>query len=321
MSSTDYKGVSLHIGVNRLDQTRYFDANGQGFEGYLSTCENDARYMADVARANGVRKPLVLPTAEATRERVFDALETARDSLRDFGPHGLLIFTFSGHGGLVPDYNGDETSERPFDSTICCHDYQIVDDEIWNAFSTFTNNRIVFVSDSCHSGTVIKITPFRRMMTSLNPYIRDEQRRDNVESRIGNLGTGPGVDELSNGDTGGAKPKCLPESVAEATIKNQANFYGPILDDIPSPDTFTMSASALLLGACADNELAYTGATLSRYTFAIYRALGEDRLYSDSHEHLQSSLGSVERQTPKYMSVGAKNPDFDAQSAFRVELG
>jgi hypothetical protein len=42
------KGISLHIGLNRVDSTHY-----QGWDGELNGCENDAKSMAAIARQQG----------------------------------------------------------------------------------------------------------------------------------------------------------------------------------------------------------------------------------------------------------------------------
>jgi hypothetical protein len=39
------KGLSLHIGLNRIDPNHY-----AGWSGTLNACENDARAMQDIAR-------------------------------------------------------------------------------------------------------------------------------------------------------------------------------------------------------------------------------------------------------------------------------
>jgi hypothetical protein len=70
-----------------------------------------------------------------------------------------LFLQFSGHGTQVPDESSDE--EDGMDEAICAHDCHegglIYDDELWSLFrSKKAGVQIVFVSDSCHSGTVAR---------------------------------------------------------------------------------------------------------------------------------------------------------------------
>ncbi len=43
------KGISLHIGLNRVDPVHY-----AGWKGELVACENDARHMETIARSQGL---------------------------------------------------------------------------------------------------------------------------------------------------------------------------------------------------------------------------------------------------------------------------
>ena len=45
------KGIRLHIGLNRVDSTRYQDEDGQPWSGRLLGCENDARDMKAIGKA------------------------------------------------------------------------------------------------------------------------------------------------------------------------------------------------------------------------------------------------------------------------------
>ena len=67
----------------------------------------------------------------------------------------LFFLTYSGHGGQVPDVNGDEADKK--DETWCLYDGQLIDDELYFELSKFAAGvRILVLSDSCHSGTVTR---------------------------------------------------------------------------------------------------------------------------------------------------------------------
>ena len=69
--------------------------------------------------------------------------------------------TYSGHGGQVDDVNGDE--DDALDETWVLWDRQLIDDELFSLWSQFAPGvRITMLSDSCHSGTVLRmIATFR----------------------------------------------------------------------------------------------------------------------------------------------------------------
>ncbi|MGO7207986.1 caspase family protein, partial [Rhizobium ruizarguesonis] len=60
--------------------------------------------MYEIANGLGYDATLLL-TAEATRENVAAEIERAAD---DLNTGDIFCITYSGHGGQVPDFNGDE---------------------------------------------------------------------------------------------------------------------------------------------------------------------------------------------------------------------
>ena len=85
---------------------------------------------------------------------MIGAIQAAAKSMR---PGDIFLLTYSGHGGQVPDYSGDEALEDPsdiIDETLCLFDGQLVDDELYALWSAFpTDSRVLVVTDCCHSGT------------------------------------------------------------------------------------------------------------------------------------------------------------------------
>src|SRR5262245_41530262 len=97
------KGISLHIGLNAVDPAHY-----SGWDGALRACENDARDMASIAKSLGYA-PTLMFTKDATANNVIAAITNAAKTLKA-GDRFLL--TYSGHGGQVPDRNGDEAKQE-----------------------------------------------------------------------------------------------------------------------------------------------------------------------------------------------------------------
>src|SRR5215216_6674 len=145
------KGISINIGLNRVDPVHY-----DGWSGQLAACEFDARDLYAIAQQMGFTSTLLL-TANATAQAVLDALSDAANKLNG---GDILLLTYSGHGSQVPDTNSDEIDD--LDETWVLYDRQLVDDELVAMFSQFKAGvRIFVLSDSCHSGTVARMMEYR----------------------------------------------------------------------------------------------------------------------------------------------------------------
>ena len=140
---------SLHIGLNLVSAAAY-----AGWTGPLAACEFDARDMAAIAKAQGMKSTLLL-TRKGTRANVLAAMRRAAKTLVS---GDLYFVSFSGHGGQVPDVSGEEGDK--LDETWCLYDGQLIDDELYLELGKFaTGVRILVLSDSCHSGTVVRAGP------------------------------------------------------------------------------------------------------------------------------------------------------------------
>ena len=119
------KGISLHLGLNYVDPNHY-----DGWKGELFACEADAKDMADLAEAQGF-KPTSILTKKATAKTVKKEILKAAKALKS---GDTFFLTYSGHGGQVPDTNGDEGQAGNLgdrmDETWCLYDRQMVDDEL-----------------------------------------------------------------------------------------------------------------------------------------------------------------------------------------------
>ena len=143
------KALSLHVGLNGVSAAAY-----GGWDGPLAACEFDANDMAAIAKSKGM-KPTVLLTKKCTRANVLAGMRGAAKALV---AGDLFFLTYSGHGGQVPDVNGDEPDKQ--DETWCLYDGQLIDDELYYELSKFKAGvRILVLSDSCHSGSVTRERP------------------------------------------------------------------------------------------------------------------------------------------------------------------
>jgi regulator of RNase E activity RraB len=136
---------ALYVGIN---------AYGHGSD--LSGCVNDANDWAEILRTRGydITSSDVITDADATKANIVAGLKEKIGRLKR---GDAFIFQYSGHGTYVPDVNGDEVDGR--DEAICPIDIfngqYILDDELYDIFSErAVGSKVVFISDSCHSGTV-----------------------------------------------------------------------------------------------------------------------------------------------------------------------
>ncbi|MBL8002299.1 MAG: caspase family protein [Flavobacteriales bacterium] len=153
------KGISLHIGLNSVDPLAY-----EGWSGDLAACEFDAKDMKALAAKQGFTSSTVLLTKKATADAVLNGILAASAKLKS---GDIFFLTYSGHGGQVKDKNGDEEDDR-MDETWCLYDREVIDDELYALYSKFAAGvRILVLSDSCHSGTVMRmrnVGPRKRFM-------------------------------------------------------------------------------------------------------------------------------------------------------------
>jgi Caspase domain len=126
----------------------------------------------------------VLFNEDATHSRIEKAFKKLASEVK--GKHGAYVYIYySGHGSQTPDLNGDEKQFRDLhDNLLPSYDqtwvtygsrlkkgetpppgykdidnFDILDDEISQWFNDMAAGcaQVVFVSDSCHSGSVSSI--------------------------------------------------------------------------------------------------------------------------------------------------------------------
>lgn len=111
--------------------------------------ENDAVEIHKVATGIGLESKIILGN-DVTRNNVINSIKEASRKL-DEGD--LLFVYYSGHGGQLPDIDGDE--EDGLDETWCLYDGQLIDDELHLLWSEFKKDvRIIVISDSCKTGQI-----------------------------------------------------------------------------------------------------------------------------------------------------------------------
>lgn len=268
---------SLHVGINANDPAHYLGLKP------LFSAERDARAMAQLATSRGCTQVTTLLGNQATFAAVRQHLATAATTL---GDGDTFLFTYAGHGGSVPDTNGDEPTGE--DQTMCLYDRQLVDDLLYTDLALFRAGvRIIVVSDSCHSGTVVRAALLEVMRASpvLTALLGDGQSR--------------------------AMPADLAVGVY---IANQAMYDQQQTDADPAART-TMKASVLLLAACQDLQDAKGGAVHGNFTSALLSVWNGGKYvdvakpsYRDFIARIGQRLGDP-TQIPNLFQTGATPPD------------
>ena len=278
------RGLSLHIGLNSVSATHY-----GGWSGPLAACEFDARDMAALAGARSI-KASVLLSKSATRAKILSALRSAAKTLVS---GDIFFLTYSGHGGQVPDVSAEESDK--LDETWCLYDGQLIDDELYLELGKFVAGvRILVLSDSCHSGTVVRAGP---------PL----------------LGSAPGE----------PRSKMMPPSVAMRTYEAHKAFYDQLQHDVAKAEGGAVAvdpdealaglavstrltqiarrfkARAILISGCQDNQSSYDGEHNGAFTarlLTVWNRGNFDGNYATFHAHIKSGMPAI--QTPNLFTMG-----------------
>ncbi|MEU9999918.1 caspase family protein [Streptomyces sp. NPDC050848] len=267
-------GLSVHVGLNKVDPGRY-----EGWDGALLACENDARDMAALARAAGFSDTVLL-TPDGTVDQVTAALREAAGRL---GPGDILLFTYSGHGGQVPDTTGDDEEADDLDETLVLYDRQFLDDEVNRELRAFADGvRIVVLLDCCHSGTAIEVPGEVRPETGIRmmPLFRQQEIY--------------------------ARDQSFFEDLQRSLAKD-------------SPNGEATEAAALLISGCQDNQFSMDGDVNGAFTAALLEVWNQGAFrggYRSFHRAIQSRLPTT--QSPNLYTTGTPAPTFLRQRPFTV---
>jgi len=142
------RSCSLHIGINRTGR----GTPDRPERGTLQFCHADAETMASIARANKYDSTVLLLDTEATFDRVVEEVNRA---VAHIGDDGIFLWTFSGHGTIVPASAGEEDGKYDEGWVLC--DGILLDNCIRALIAQFHRKAaVVIVSDCCYSGDCIR---------------------------------------------------------------------------------------------------------------------------------------------------------------------
>lgn len=280
------QGLSIHIGLNRVDPSSY-----NGWDGQLIGCVNDAQAMLSIAESLGYNTTLLL-NEQATSSRVLQALGKAAQQLVS---GDILLLTYSGHGGQVPDVNGDE--DDGLDETWALYDRELIDDELYVMWSQFQSGvRIFMLSDSCHSGTMLRVHDYE-LVSAAAPMAKRYKGADNKPPAV----------------------RWVPLDVQDATYKQHAEMYDTLQWKAVKGDRVSVEASVILISACADWQFAADGVGNGLFTESLLEVWNKGAFvgnYAKFQKNIAEQMPFT--QTPKYSKVGSVNADFESQKPFTI---
>ena len=146
------KRFALCLGATHLDP-----AGHEGWDGVCPGCDVDVERLARLCLDRGF-------------DGVFNFFDAAVDHpfvravflsiCNRLAAGDLLVLFFSGHGGQQRDRNGDE--DDGLDETMCWWSGELLDDTIAEYLRMIPEGvRVLFISDSCNSGTSHRGRPAR----------------------------------------------------------------------------------------------------------------------------------------------------------------
>lgn len=286
------RGISLHIGLNHVDPAAY-----NGWDGALAGCINDANAMKRIADGLGYQSS-ILTEGQGTSARVVEGIGQAA---RQLAAGDMFLLTYSGHGGQVPDSNGDDADGR--DETWVLYDRMLIDDELYSLFAQFAAGvRIFMLSDSCHSGTVARMVMYREACK-----VRDMLRTGARDASV--LPEPP-------------KTKAIPQQTAAENYRRHRDTYDTLQWVAGRSDRADVAASVLLISGCQDNQLSLDGAVNGLFTEKLLQVWNNSAFAGGYEQFWRRILELMPPdQTPNFYKVGREDPAFEAQRPFTIGAG
>jgi len=287
-------GMSIHVGLNAVSPDHY-----SGWSGELTACEFDANDMELLAKSVGYTTTTLL-TADATRDNVKVLISRASAQLVE---GDICLISYSGHGSQVPDLNSDE--DDAMDETWCLFDGQLADDEFFKLLAGFREGvRVVVLSDSCHSGTVLKDQALA-MSNNYTALLASEVAGD--------------LQPLNQ-----QRPmtvyRAMPSDLAVSTYLANKTLYDRILSDetLANAENEVVAACVLISG-CQDNQLSRDGLYNGVFTAQLKRVWNGGKFtgsYAAFRDKITSNMPMD--QTPNLYTVGKGYDDLVVQSVFQI---
>lgn len=303
------RGISLHIGLNRVDNSQY--------PGYtipdLAGCINDANSMKSIAQQAGFSTTDQLLDGQATAMNVLQKINEASSQLCS---GDIFLLTYSGHGSQVPDETGEE--EDGMNETWVLYDRQLIDNELFSCWKKFAAGVRIFVtSDSCHSGSMVRML-LLNYMHDKNPGKRSLRKtftESDIEIFNRQLEKHPSRSVLV-----GPTRKSIPIAASlQNYVKNKTLYQNIQFLTRNAKAANEFPASLIYISGCQDNQLSGDGATNGVFTGRLLEVWNNGAFTGHYKTFYDTIIADMPAdQTPNYMTLGSNIAPFEAQRPFCV---
>lgn len=295
------KGFSLHIGVNRVDQSHYLGLAD------LKAAVNDAKdYLHIAQNVFHYEKSAIFTDDTATTRNVKTQLSEYAKQLE---AGDILFLSYSGHGSLVEDPNFKLKGDEAHDQTWCLFDRQLLDDEIFEAFKKFKDGvRILVISDSCHSGTVTRNLPGN----SQSPEAILAKEEDSFTENL--------IFFLKK--SGLRSKEVSPVLAARINARNADTYHALQEKYKRTRKQAGVGASVRLFAACQDNQITFDGDQNGRFTGVIKDLIlsGKWQHISNVQQFIDTLRAAYAYPTPNFFSYGLENLNFDHNFPLKIDI-
>ncbi|HYG39771.1 MAG TPA: caspase family protein [Cytophagales bacterium] len=305
------KGISLHIGLNYVNPDAY-----NGWDGALAGCINDANSMQAIAMSQGFQTEKLIDS-QATSSQVVAKICQMSQQLQS---GDIFLLTYSGHGGQLPDQTG--TEEDGMDETWVLWDRELLDNELYCLWSRFASGVRIFVSsDSCHSGTVVKML-YRKQVKQRNKLV-DIQALKNAsnEQMIQNkLIIGSNLQNMQR-SAREPKPRFIPVDVSFRAFEKKKDQYKYAGYMAGPKEQNTIQAQVVYISGCQDNQFSYDGDQNGYFTGKLLQ-VWNNGAFSGSHQNFYNEISALmpSYQTPNFMTLGIPIDGFIDQKPYTVQF-
>jgi hypothetical protein len=149
------------------------------------------------------------------------------------------------------------------------------------------------LSDSCHSGSVI-----RDIEAEVPDPLVTRQRAAEQSPRY----------------------RAMPRDVMVATYRAYQELYDGIQSSVPSAPRAEIGATVLLISGCQDDQVSLDGFSNGLFTETL-RAVWDGGAWRGSHQAFHEAIRArmPSSQQPNYLRVGAPDDEFEQQDPFLVD--
>jgi len=228
--------------------------------------------MEQIAKKLGYSTKKLL-TKDATIGNVRSAIEQIA---RELEPGDSFLLTYAGHGGQLPDKGGDEDDE--FDETWCLYDEEIIDDELRRFWTQFADRVTIWmVSDSCHSGTILRDTA------------ENADAFQQAEAIARELGMNTLVPRMLRADD---MMKTYERNKDTYDVLQRELNRQPVTDDM-------IKATVLLLAGCKDDQTSKDNGTHGVFTQALAACYDAGKFDNSDYSMADLQADIIARIDPK----------------------